>query len=366
MAKKNQKVEKTVDLAELFDALRLLEKEKGIAKETLAEGIANAIVTAVKKDFGNRDGVVFCNIDFENEKFILYARKLVVEEVTDPYTEILLEEAVKINKKAKVDEFVEIPINSRVCGRIIAQNAKQIIRQGLVSAEKGQTLAQFQDKNRELVTAQVVSVNPLTGNASLVVGKSEVVLPKDEQVEGETLHIGDHVKVYIMDVKEGDRGPRILISRSHPNLVKRLFEQEVPEIFDGTIVIKSVSRQAGSRTKMAVYSENPDIDAVGSCIGPRGARVNKIVEELGGEKIDIVKYSDDPVAFVSEAISPAKALSVEILNEDPKERRCRVTVPDSQLSLAIGNKGQNVRLAAKLTGWKIDIRPESGFYGEEE
>lgn len=359
---KTQK-QKTVDLNELFEALQILEVEKGIPRDVLATRISTAIITAVKKEYGNRD-VVHCGIDFENRSFNLYAQKLVVEEMTDGYSEILLEEAKQYNKKAVVGDFVQIPINSRVLGRIIAQNAKQIIRQGISDAEKGQTLAQFQDKNRELVTAQVVGLDPTTGNATLLVGKSEVILPKAEQVPDEVLHDGDHIKVYIMDVKESEKGgPKILISRSHPNLVRRLFEIEVPEIFDGTIVIKSISRQAGSRTKMAVWSENPDIDAVGSCIGPRGARVNKIVEELGGEKIDIVKYSEDATAFITEALSPAKVLKVEITSENPKE--CRATVPDSQLSLAIGNKGQNVRLAAKLTGWKIDIRPESGFYGEE-
>ncbi len=358
------KTPKNVDNKELFAALKLLESEKGIPRDVLAARISTAIVTAVKKDFGGRD-VVFCDIDFENEKFDLYARKTVVEEVGDAYSEITPEDAVQYNKKAVVGDCVRIPINSHVCGRIIALNAKQILRQGLSDAEKGQVLAQFQDKNRELVTAQVINVDPRTGNATLMLGKSEVVLPKTEQVPDEVIREGDHLKVYIVDVKEGEKGgPRIMISRTHPNLVKRLFEMEVPEIFDGTIVVKSISRQAGSRTKMAVWSENPDIDAVGSCIGPRGARVNKIVEELGGEKIDIVKYSEDPEAFVAEALSPAKVLKVEIKSENPKE--CRATVPDSQLSLAIGNKGQNVRLAAKLTGWKIDIRPESGFYGEDE
>ena len=359
---KSVKASKNVDTKELFEALRLLEGEKGIPQDVLAARITNAIVTAVKKDFGGRD-VIFCNIDFEKEKFNLFARKLVVEEVTDVYTEILLDEAVKYSKKAMVGEFVEIPISSRLCGRIIAQNAKQIIRQGISDAEKGQTLAEFQDKNRELVTAKVVGVDLRTGNVSLQIGKSEVILPKTEQVPDEVLNEGDLVKVYIVGVKEGERGgPRVMISRSHPNLVKRLFEMEVPEIFDGTIVIKSISRQAGSRTKMAVWSDNPDIDAVGSCIGPKGSRVGKIVEELGGEKIDIVKYSDDPATFIAEALSPAKVVGVEIITEEPKV--CKVTVPDSQLSLAIGNKGQNARLAVKLTGWKIDIHPESGFYGE--
>ena len=364
MGKKKSKAQTTVDIKELFGSLAEIGNERGIPQDILIERVTTAIVTAVKKEYGGRD-IVHCNIDPENEVFELYAQKTVVEEITDSYAELLPEEAVKYNKKAIVGDEIRIPINSCVLGRIIAQNAKQILRQGISNAEKGQTLAQFQDKNRELVTAQVVGIDPATGNATLLVGKSEVTLPKAEQVPDEILREGDHVKVYIIDVKETEKGePKIMISRTHPNLVRRLFEIEVPEIFDGTIVIKSISRQAGSRTKMAVWSENPDIDAVGSCIGPKGARVNKIVEELGGEKIDIVKYSDDPAAFIAEALSPAKVLSVEVNPENPKE--CRATVPDSQLSLAIGNKGQNVRLAAKLTGWeKIDIRPESGFYGEE-
>ena len=254
-------------------------------------------------------------------------------------------------------------MDTRQFGRIVAQTAKHVIRQGIRDVERSQSLSEFQSHNRELLTAVVERIDPKTGNAAVTIGKSEATLPKLEQVPGEELHEGDHIKVYVVDVKDTEKGPRVMLSRTHPGLVKRLFETEVPEIFDGTIEIKSVSRQAGSRTKLAVWSANPEIDAVGACIGLRGARVNTIVEELAGEKIDIVKYSDDPTAFISEALSPSKVLSVEIISEEPKV--CKVTVPDSQLSLAIGNKGQNVRLAAKLTGWKIDIHPESGFYGEE-
>ena len=244
----------------------------------------------------------------------------------------------------------------------VTENSKNNFRQGVREAEKGQVLAEFQSKTRELVTAVVERIDPKTGNAILTIGHNEATLPKLEQVPDEELREGDHIKVYVVDVKETDRGPRIMLSRTHPGLVKRLFETEVPEIFDGTIEIKAISRQAGSRTKMAVWSENSEIDAVGACIGPRGARVNKIVEELAGEKIDIVKYSEDPVAFVSEALSPAKVVSVVVESTEPKV--CVARVPEAQLSLAIGNKGQNVRLAAKLTGWKIDIHPESGFFGE--
>ena len=356
------KKETVVDItAEIFDALKMMAEESGIPEIYLADKIRTAIITAAKKDYGSRD-VVFCEMDIENRVFKVYVRKTVVNEIEDEYTQILLEDALKVDKNAMVGEFVDIPLETRKFGRIVAQNAKHVIRQGVKEAERGQTFEEFQSRNKELVTAVVQRIDPKTGNATITIGRGEATLPKTEQVPDEELHEGDHIKVYIVDVRNEDRGPRAMISRTHPGLVKRLFETEVPEIYDGTIEIKAVSRQAGSRTKMAVWSQNPDIDAVGACIGQRGVRVNAIVEELGGEKIDIVKYSDDPAAFITEALSPAKVLSVTVESEDPKV--CRVTVPDSQLSLAIGNKGQNVRLAARLTGWKIDIHPESGFYGE--
>ena len=267
-----------------------------------------------------------------------------------------------IDPKSVENGFVDIKLDPKKFGRIVAQNSKNNFRQGVKEAERGQALAEFQSHNREVVTALVKRVDPKTGNAVVEIGHNEAVLPRAEQVPDEEIFEGQHIKVYVVDVKETERGPRIMLSRTHPGLVKRLFETEVPEIFDGTIEIKSISRQAGARTKMAVWSENSEIDAIGACIGQRGARVNNIVEELAGEKIDIVKYSEDPVEFISEALSPAKVVSVTIQSADPKV--CVVRVPESQLSLAIGNKGQNVRLAAKLTGWKIDIHPESGFFGE--
>ena len=234
----------------------------------------------------------------------------------------------------------------------------------LLSSVKNEYLIEFQSKLGEIVTATVERIDPKSGVATIKIGKSEATLPKSEQLGHDDLKEGDHIKVYIADVKDNERGPHAIISRTHPGLVKRLFEQEVPEIYDGVVEIKSISREAGSRTKMAVYSSNPDVDAIGSCIGNKGARVNKIVEELGGEKIDIVLYSDDPEKYISAALSPASVCKVEITDEETKS--CRATVPDGQLSLAIGNKGQNARLAARLTGWRIDIRPESGFYGEDE
>lgn len=354
MAKNNTK--------EFFEALHLMEAEKGIPAQYIAEKIAAAIIVATKKDYGGLD-IVHCDIDCEKETFKVYVQKNVVEEVENPFSDLLLADAQAVSKRAKVGGTVDIPLDTRQFGRIVAQTAKHVIRQGIREAERGQTLEEFQSKNRELVSALVQRVDPKTGNATLLIGRAEAVLPKIEQVPDEEILEGDHIKVYIVDVKSTEKGPKVMISRTHPGLVKRLFEMEVPEIFDGTIEIRAISRQAGSRTKMAVYSANTELDAIGACIGQRGIRVNKIVEELAGEKIDIVKYSEDPAEFIAEAIKPAKALKVEIESEDPKA--CRVTVPDSQLSLAIGNKGQNVRLAAKLTGWKIDIRPESGFYGED-
>ncbi len=348
---------------EFFAALAQMEEEKGISAEFLAEKISAAIITAVKKEYGGRE-IVFCDIDLEKQKLKVYVRKNVVEEVEDTFTDLTLEQAQAYKKSAKIGDVVEIKLDTKNFGRIMAQTCKHVIRQGIKEAEKGQTLAEFQSKNHELVTAVVERIDPKTGNATVNIGRGDAVLLKGEQVPDEVLYEGDHVKVYIVDVKETEKGPKAIISRTHPGLVKRLFEMEVPEIYDGTIEIKAVSRQAGAKSKLAVYSANEEIDAVGACIGQRGARVNQIVEELAGEKIEIVKYSDDPVMFISEALSPAKVVSVEIISEEP--RACKVTVPDSQLSLAIGNKGQNVRLAARLTGWKIDIRPESGYYGEDE
>jgi len=361
MAKAKKVTKKGIDNSEFFEALRLMEEERGIPQKFIAEKFAEAIVVAARKDYGGND-IVSCVIDPENQIFTVTARKEIVDEVEDSFTQISKEDAAAIDPASLEIGFVEIKLDPRRFGRVVAQNSKNNFRQGVREAERGQALAEFQSYNRELVTAVVQKIDPKTGNAILSIGHSDATLPKLEQVPDEILHEGDHIKVYVVDVKETDKGARVMLSRTHPGLVKRLFETEVPEIFDGTIEIKSISRQAGSRTKMAVWSPDPEIDAVGSCIGPRGARVNKIVEELAGEKIDIVKYSENPVEFVTEALSPAKVVSVEILSEEPKV--CKVSVPEAQLSLAIGNKGQNVRLAAKLTGWKIDIHPESGFFGE--
>lgn len=346
---------------EFFEAISIMEKEKGIPANYLAEKIASAIVVSVKKDYNGKD-CVFCNIDCEKRIFEVCVRKMVVDEIEDPQTELLLDAAREIDKNAVVGEPVEIKLDTMDFGRIAAQTAKHVIRQGIKDAERDRTYAEFQSKNQELVSAKVTRINPRTGSATVEIGTSEAVLPKSEMLPDEIIEEGDTIKVFIVDVRESEKGPKAMISRTHPGLVRRMFELEVPEIYDGTIEIKSISREAGSRTKIAVCSKDPNVDAVGSCIGQRGARISDILEELNPEKIDIIKYSDDPVEFIKEALSPAKVVAVEL--DADGQRACRATVPDGQLSLAIGNKGQNVRLAARLTGWKIDIRPESGFYGE--
>ena len=347
---------------ELFIALNLLEKEKGIPVDFMVDKIKKAIATACKNNYGNED--VEIDLDASTGRFDVYLKKEVRDEVENPDREILLEAAKEIDPMAEVGGFVGIKLDTKQFGRVAAQTARNIIRQGIRDSERGQMMQEFQSKHQELVSGLVERIDPKTGAISLRLGKAEAVLPKSEQIAGETVREGDHIKVYVVDVRETEKGPKAIISRTHPDLVKRMFETEVPEIYDGTVEIKAVSREAGSRTKLAVVSHNPDVDAVGACIGARGSRVSEIVEELGGEKIDIVEYSDDPQKFIAAALSPANVLKVEMAEDG--SRACKATVPDSQLSLAIGNKGQNARLAARLTGWKIDIKPESGFYGEEE
>lgn len=348
-------------MSEVFEALSLLEKERGIPVDFMVDRIKKAIVTACKNSYGNEDTVI--NMDPETGVFEVYLRKTVVEDVEEPGKEILLEKAREIDPTATAGDTVSVHLNTKEFGRIAAQTARNIIRQGIRDGERGQMMQEFQSKHQELVTALVERIDPRTGAATLRIGKAEAVLPKSEQVGGEELKEGDHVKVYVVDVRETEKGPRAMISRTHPDLVKRLFETEVPEIYDGTVEIKAIAREAGARTKMAVYSHDPNVDAQGACIGAHGSRVEKIVEELGGEKIDIIPWSEDVATFIGAALSPARVVKVELLPGDTKS--CRVTVPDHQLSLAIGNKGQNARLCARLTGYNIDIRPESGYYGEE-
>ena len=344
---------------EFFEAVALMEKEKGIHAEYLYDKISEAIVKAVRKDYNNKD-VVACDIDPEAKTMRVYVHLNIVEELEDWDTDILVEDAIEYRADAKAGETLEIDLDTMKFGRIAAQTAKHVIRQGIKEAERGQVIREFQSKSRDLVTAKVSRIDPINGNVTLEIGKGSAVLPKAEQVPGETFTEGQMTKVYISEVKETERGPRIMISRTHAGLVRRLFEQEVPEIYDGIVTIHSVSREAGIRTKMAVSTKDENVDPIGACIGQRGARVNNIVEVLGGEKIDIVKYSEDPAEFIAAALAPANVLEVEIISAEDK--KCQVTVPDHQLSLAIGNKGLNAKLAAKLTGWKIDIKPESGFY----
>ena len=350
--------------AEFFEALAMLEKERGLPADYLLEKIKNAIVIAVKKDYEVEDENVSVVIEPDQGKFSVSLLKTVVEEVEDPATEISLEEAQQKKKSCKAGDEYAIPLKTKDFGRIAAQTAKHVIRQGLKEAERSQMYAEMQSKAHEIISAVVTNIEPVKGIVTLELGKGGVAtLPRNEQVAGEELREGQHVKVYVVDVMETERGPRMMISRTHPGLVKRMFEMEVPEIFDGTVEIKAISREAGARTKMAVWSKDENVDPVGACIGPRGQRVANIVEELGGEKIDIVRWSEDPAQFISAALSPATVVGVELLEGDTKS--CRVTVPDHQLSLAIGNKGQNARLCARRTGDNIDIRPESGYYGEE-
>lgn len=356
--KKNREPEEN-----LFEALSLIEKEKGIPADFMLAQISKAIITACKNSYGGNDDVT---VQYNKDKGRLEAclNKTVVAEVTDINREIAVSEARKLSPNAMEGDKVGIPLDPKNFGRIAVMTARNMIRQGIRDGEKEQALSEYQSKLQDIVTATVEQVDPNTGNATLRLGKAIAILPKNDQVAGEVLNVGDLIKVYVVNVKTSERGPRAIISRTHPDLVKRLFEEQVPEIFDGTVEIKSVSREAGSRTKIAVFSKDSEVDAVGACIGPKGQRVGTIVSQLGGEKIDIVEYSEDPVEFIKKALSPAEVLAVKL--DSSGEKVCKATVPDGQLSLAIGNKGQNVRLAARLTGWKIDIRPESGFFGEEE
>ncbi len=342
--------------SEFFEAVRLLGKEKNIQEEALLEGIQRAIVTAVKRDYNNKD-VVFCEIDSDKKNIRVFVRQNVVSEIIDPDEDILVETAQRYKKNAIAGDIIEIELETKEVSRIAAEKGKHILRQAIREAEHGQIREEFQSKNQEIVTAKVSKVDPVTLDAIVEIGKLTEKLLRTEQLPTDNLVEGDLIKVFIADVKDATKGPKATISRTHPGLVRRLLESEVPEIFDGTVEIKSVSREAGSRSKIAVYSADENIDPVGACIGQRGARVNKIVDLLGGEKLDIVRYSENPAEFVAASLAPADVVSVTVISEE--EKSCRVVVPNTQLSLAIGNKGQNARLAAKLTGWKIDINPET-------
>ncbi len=345
---------------EFFQAVKLLESEKGIPADYLYEKIRTAIVVAIRHDYNGKD-IVFCDIDPAHNELKVYVRKNVVEEIEDADTDLTVDAAKQYDKNAVVGGFVDIPLETHDLGRIAAQTAKHVIRQGIREAERGSIMQEFRSKQQEIVTARVDRIDPVTGNASLEMDNFQATLIKNEQVPGEELSEGQLIKVYIVEVRDSDRGPRVMISRTHPGMIRRLFENEVPEIYDGTVEIKSVAREAGMRSKIAVSSRDENVDPIGSCIGPHGSRVNAVVDALGGEKIDVVKYDENPAVFVASALAPATVLDVDV-EEGENGTVCHVTVPDGQLSLAIGNKGQNARLAAKLTGCKIDISPESGFY----
>jgi len=346
--------------AEFFDALYDIEKEKGIPVKYMLDRISQALLTAYKRDTAGTVENVFVEPDLEKKEIRMFVRKKVVEKVTNPAVEISVEQAAEINKRLNVGDVVDIDIETRRFGRIAAQTAKQVIIQGIREAERGIIFQEFTSKEHELITAVVNRVDPRNGNVYLDMGgksgHNEAVLIASEQIPGEVLREGDRVKVYVVEVRSGNRGPQILISRTHPGLVKRLFELEVPEIYDGIVEIKSIAREAGMRTKIAVHSNDENVDPIGACIGPRGSRVENIVNELRGEKIDVIRYSENPEEYIAAALSPATVSKVTVL-EDGKS--CQVIVPDDQLSLAIGREGQNARLSARLTGFKIDIKPAS-------
>lgn len=346
--------------SEFFTSLELLEKEKNIPKDYMIEKINQALLAALRKDNPGAEENVEVVVDEAKGKIEMFIRKTVVEEIENPAIELLPDEAKRFSKRAQVGDTVNVPVDTKKFGRIAAQAAKQVIIQGIREAERSHVYEEFTSKEHEVLTGTVTHIDPVRGSVSLSISSSsdftEAVLTQGERVPTEELHEGDKIKVYVVEVRKLSSGPQILISRTHPGLVKRLFELEVPEIYDGTVEIKSIAREAGSRTKMAVWSSDPAVEPIGACIGPKGGRVSAVVNELRGEKIDIVKYSEDTAEYVAAALAPSSVISVEVM-EDGKS--CRVIVPDNQLSLAIGKEGQNVRLAARLTGCKIDIKPES-------
>lgn len=339
--------------AELIQALDQLEKERGIEKEVLIEAIEAALVSAYKKNFGSTQNVRI-NVDRETGDVRVFALKRVTSRPEDENSDISLEEARKLNAGYEEEDIAEIEVTPRKFGRIAAQTAKQVVMQRIKEAERSIIFDEFYNKEGDIVTGIIQRSEKK--NIIIDLGKTEAVMMPSEQTPGEEYRFNDRIKTYIVEVKKTTKGPQIIVSRTHPGLVKRLFELEVPEIHDGTVEIKSISREAGSRTKIAVYSKDPNVDPIGACVGQKGTRVQAIVDELRGEKIDIIKWSNDPEEYISSSLSPAKVVRVDA---DEETRTARVIVPDFQLSLAIGKEGQNARLAAKLTGWKIDIKSES-------
>lgn len=352
---------------EFLDALTELEREKNISKEDIITAIEDAVELAYKKNYGNYPNVRV-SVDREDGEVLVLMSKEVVEDVEDDMMEVSLEEARSYDSRYELGDIIEYQVNPKDFGRIAAQTAKQVVVQRIREAERRNSYDEFVNKQGEIITAKIERIN--NGTMFLSVGNSEGILPLSEQVKSESFNVGDRIKVYVIDVKKATKGPQIFLSRSHPGLVRRLFELEVPEIADGTVEIKGVAREAGSRTKIAVYSHDENVDPVGACVGNRGSRVQNIVDELFGEKIDIIVWDEDPAILISNVLRPAEVEGVYINYVSEKEKMATAVVPEQQLSLAIGREGQNVRLAARVSGWKIDIKSkaqleESGFAFEE-
>lgn len=370
-----RKTTKGEDYGDFYDNLAALANEKGIDEEILAEKIKYAIEKSLKSNLhfdDEEEDYVQVNIDLKSHKFDVSILKEVIEVVDtlyEPEKEITLEEARKIDPKLEVGDRVRCPIDTKMFKRIAAKNAKDLIRQGFSNAERQHLSEIWGQYENEAVSAVVTKIEPVTNHVTLEINRNEVLLMKDDQIPGETFEVGQVVKVYISGVskeyKEGDKNQYLKVSRTDKWLIKRLFELECPEIYDGTVEIKAVSRAPGSRSKIAVISNDPNVDAVGACIGPQKSRIGAVTKEIKGEKVDVVLYSDDPEEFVKQALKPADVLRVIISNPNPEKRSCKVIVPDNQLSLAIGNRGQNAWLAAKLTGFKIDIKAESAVVPED-
>ena len=342
---------------EFVGALRELVKEKGICEDLIFTTIQDALVAAYKKNYANINTNaqnVKVNIDRETGEIKVYAQKVVVDEVYDDVTEISIEEAKAVSPRYEVDDVVDLEVTPKNFGRVAAQLAKQVVTQRIKEAERNIIYDEYKEQEFDIITGTILRKDK--GMVFVNLGKLEGVIGPNEQIPGEEYKFNEKLKLYIVEVKNGSKGPQIHVSRTHPGLVKRLFELEVPEIFEGIVEVKSISREAGSRSKIAVYSNDPEVDAMGSCVGPKGVRVQNIVNELKNEKIDIIKWSKDPAEFIANSLSPAKVLSVEV---DEENKTAKVVVDDNQLSLEIGKEGQNVRLAAKLTNWKIDIKSKS-------
>ena len=368
MAKKKTPAKSAeLDAKEFFAAISDIEKEKGIPKSYMIEKITQALVAAYKRDHEGITDNVTVDADEEKGTVRMFVRKDVVENVDNPHTEISLGDAQKALPRAQLGDVLRMEIKPKNFGRIAAMTARQVIIQGMREAERGMIFDEFSAKEHEILTGVATRMDERNGSVvvRLTSGSefTDAYLSIGEQVKGEVIREGDKIRVYVVEVRRATRGPQVLISRTHPGLVKRLFELEVPEIYDGTVEVMSIAREAGSRTKLAVWSEDENVDPIGACVGPRGQRVNAVVEELRGEKVDIIKYSDNAAEYVAAALAPADVISVTELEEG---KSCRVIVPDDQLSLAIGKEGQNARLAARLTGFKIDIRPESAPEPPEE